>query len=95
MRWPDIRTTHPDRWLLVEALEAHSEGHRRIVDRLAVLEVCPDGATALQRYRELHREHPDRELYYVHTANSELTIEERSWRSGGVLNLRDLTLDFC
>ena len=79
MRWPDVRGAHPDQWLLIEALEAHTADHRRVVDRIAVLEVCPDSATALQRYRELRREHPHRELYFVHTANPELEIEERSW----------------
>ncbi len=79
MRWVEARALHPDRWLLIEALDAHTENHRRIVDRLAVLEACPNGATALERFRALHREHSDRELYFVHTGNAALEIEERPW----------------
>lgn len=79
MRWADVRTMHPDQWLVVEALEAHSEAGRRIPDRLAVVEVCPDGAAAFRRYRELHRRFPAREFIFVHTANEALNIEERSW----------------
>jgi hypothetical protein len=79
MRWAEVRVTHPGQWIVAEALEAHTEQHRRVIDHLAVLETCGDGATALQRYRELRREHPDRELYYVHTGNAELDIEERPW----------------
>lgn len=79
MRWADVRAAHPDQWLVIEALEARTESSRRIVDRIAVVENCPDGAAALRRYRELHRDHRDRELYFVHTANSALDIEERSW----------------
>ena len=79
MLWPDVCATHPDRWLLIEALQAHTENHRRIIDEIAVVEVCPDGAAALRRYRELRRDHPGRELYYVHTRNAELEIEERPW----------------
>jgi len=79
MRWTEACATHPDRWLLIEALEAHTEDHRRVVDHMAVIEACPDGATAFRRYRELHRDHPERELYYVHTRNLKLEIEERSW----------------
>jgi hypothetical protein len=79
MRWADVRATFPDRWLLVEALDAHSEGHRRVIDNMAVVEQCQDGPAALQRYRELRLEHPDRELYYVHTGNEALEIEERPW----------------
>lgn len=79
MRWVDVCATHPRQWLLIEALEAHTEEHKRIIDDMAVVEVCPDGATALHRYRELRRDHPGRELYYVHTTNAELTIDERPW----------------
>lgn len=79
MRWADVRVTHPEKWLVIEALEAHTTNRRRVVDRIAVVEVCTDGATALQRYADLHREHPERDLYFVHTGNAELEIEERPW----------------
>ncbi len=79
MRWSDVRAAHPDQWLVIQALEARTEDRHRIVDRIAVVANCTDGAAALQRYRELHRDHRDRELYFVHTANSLLDIEERSW----------------
>ena len=79
MQWQDVRRSHPEEWLIIEALEAHSTGARRILDRIAVIEVCPDGAAAHRRYRELHRAHPDRELYFAHTANAHLDVEERPW----------------
>lgn len=79
MQWREVRDTYPDQWLVVEAVDAHSDGGKRIPDRLAVVEVCPDGAAAFRRYRELHRAHPMRELYFVHTQNVELEIEERPW----------------
>jgi hypothetical protein len=79
MRWSEIRTAHPDQWIVVEALEAHTDGRHRRFDRLAVIEQCADGAAAFQRYRELRRDHPDRELYFAHTGNVELEIEERPW----------------
>jgi hypothetical protein len=79
MRWDQVRADHPDRWLVVEALEAHSDRHRRVLDRLAVVEVCADGAGAMRRYRELHAQHLERELYFVHTGNAEFDIDERPW----------------
>ncbi len=90
MRWPDVRGAHPEQWLVIEALEAHTDNHHRVVDCIAVLEVCPDGATAFQCYRELRREDSHRELYYLHTATAELEIEERFWlgirgTSGGAM----------
>jgi len=78
--WAEIRVTYPDRWLVVEALEAHTApDNRRRLDRLAVIETCPNGDAAMRRYRQLHLEHPDREFYFVHTSREELDIRERYW----------------
>jgi hypothetical protein len=79
MRWLDVREQYPDHWLVIEALEAHTEGDRRTLEQMTVVEVCVDGATAFQRYRKLHRQYPLREFYFVHTARPELDIRERYW----------------
>lgn len=79
MHWSEIRQSHPDQWVVIEALEAHTEGDRRILDRIAVVEQCPDGASAMQSYRRLHRQYPSRELYFVHTSREDLQISERWW----------------
>jgi hypothetical protein len=79
MRWKEVREAYPDQWLVIEAVQAHSEGDRRVLDKIAVVEVCADGSAALQRYRKLHQAHPEREYYYVHTGRVELEIHERQW----------------
>ena len=80
MQWPEIRNAYPDQWLVIEALEAHTTpDQQRILDRLAVVDRCPDGAAAFQAYRSLHQQYPQREFYSVHTSNEELMIEERPW----------------
>lgn len=79
MRWAEIREQYPEQWLIIDALEAHTEGDRRRLEQITVVEVCRDGAEALQRYRELHRQHPWREFYFVHTAREDLDIRERHW----------------
>ena len=79
MRWAEIRQQYPNQWLVIDALEAHTEGDRRKLDQMTVVEVVPDGAAAYQRYRKLHQEHPQREFCYVHTAREELDIRERQW----------------
>ena len=85
MRWPDVRSAYPDRWLVIEALEAHSSEGQRILDRIAVIETCSDGTAALRCYNQLHRQYPQREFYFVHTSRDTLEIlESRSvttWRS--------------
>lgn len=79
MRWSDVRAAYPDQWLVIEALEAHTSGNRRILDRIGVIDVCPDGRATMKRYRELHRMHPQREICFAHTGMVELDIEERPW----------------
>ena len=61
MVWAEVRQTYPNQWLLAEALEAQTmPGNQRQLGRLAVIESCPDGRTAFQRYRHLHQEYPAR-----------------------------------
>jgi hypothetical protein len=79
MQWQDIRQHYPDQWLLLEALQAHSEGNSREIDQLAVLGAFPDSVTALQHHSQLHREAPGRELYVFHTSRTRLDIVERQW----------------
>ena len=77
MRWEEVRVAHPDQWLVVEALDAHSENDQRIFDRVAVIDVCSDGRASMKRYAELRREHPHREFCFVHTSLVELKIRRR------------------
>lgn len=79
MRWPEVRDVHPDQWLVIEVLEAHADGNRCVLDRVAVQEVCTDGRATMKRYGELRRQHPNREFCFVHTSVAELQIEERLW----------------
>ncbi len=86
MQWTEIRAAHPDQWLVIEALEAHSESDHRIFDRVAVVEACTDGRAAMKRYGELRREYPQREFCFVHTSKARLEFEERLWL--GIRGLR-------
>lgn len=79
MQWSDIRQTHPDRWLLIEALRAHSTRHERVLDDIAVIDAFDDSLVAVDHYRRLHRADPERELYVVHTSRDALAIQESHW----------------
>lgn len=80
MRWLEIRRAYPDQWLVIEALQAHTTpDSNRDLDRIAVVERCEDGHTAMQSYRRLHQQYPAREFYFVHTSREELDIRERAW----------------
>ena len=79
MVWSNIRQTYPNQWLIVEALEAHTTDDQRVLDRLAVVEICTNGLTAMHSYRRLHQQYPLREFYFVHTKREQLDIKERRW----------------
>ena len=79
MLWKHIKAAYPDQWVIIEALEAHTEDNQRLLDRIAVIETCADGSAALNSYRQLHQQYPLREFYYVHTSRNKLDILERQW----------------
>lgn len=79
MNWIEVRHAHPSRWLLIEALEAHSQAGKRILDDLAVVDSFPDGVAAMNGYKELHHRAPERELYVLHTDREALDIGELFW----------------
>ncbi len=79
MRWAEVRNVYPEQWLVIEALEAHTENDLRLLDKIAVVETCSDGAAAMQSYRDLHQQYPLREFYFVHTNRAALEIKERRW----------------
>jgi len=80
MQWSDIRKAYPNQWLIIEALQAHTTpDNRRILDKISVIEICTDGSTAMQGYRQLHRQYPTREIYFVHTSRENLDIRQRHW----------------
>lgn len=79
MKWEDAKKKYINHWLLIEAVEAHSENEERILDDISVIDVTgSDSKKALERYKELHRENNDRELYVVHTSREKLDIKEKA-----------------
>ena len=79
MKWHQIRERYPEQWLLVEAIQAHSELDKRILDDIAVLDVFPDSTVAWKAYTQLRRQAPQRELYVLHTHRTDLEITESRW----------------
>lgn len=79
MKWNEVRDLYKDKWILFEAIEAHSKEGMRIVEDMAVINVYEKGSEALKEYAERHKKDKRRELYVYNTSNEELSIEERTW----------------
>ena len=81
MRWDEVRTSFPKQWVVAEALKAHSEENRRVVEDLAVLAVFSGSADAMRKQLEIHRAEPSREVLMAFTGWERLEIEEILWAS--------------
>lgn len=79
MNWKQVRATYPQKWLLIEAIKAHTKSDQRILDQIAVIGAFSTSQTALKKYAKLHHEAPMRELYVFHTSREKLQIAERRW----------------
>lgn len=73
------KKNYPISWVLFEALVAHSNNGKRIVDKISVLDSFEDSHIALGVYRDIHMKEPGRELYVVHTKKEKIDIIERKW----------------
>ena len=79
MKWNKIRKLYPHQWLLLEAIKAHSEAGRRILDQLSVINTFTESQEAMKEYAQLHHKMPERELYVLHTDRENIDISERKW----------------
>ncbi|MBU5484073.1 hypothetical protein KQI86_06995 [Clostridium sp. MSJ-11] len=79
MKWEEARKIYPNKWILLEAIEAYSHDGYRIIDDLSVINIFNNGSEALKEYAEKHKKDKSREMYIYHTKNEELAIQERSW----------------
>lgn len=79
MKWEEVRKIYADKWILFEAIEAHSKDGKRIIDDLSVINSYEEGKEALKEYADKHRKDKAREMYVYNTKNKQLLIEERTW----------------
>lgn len=79
MKWEAVRQNYPNKWMLIEAIDAYSENGKRIVNELSLLDSYDDSKNALGVYKELHNKEPQRELYVAHSSKETLDITERRW----------------
>lgn len=80
MTWEEAKRVYPNQWVIIEAIEAYTDGNKRIISQITVVDnFHNDNNNALLKYLQLHRRHRERELYVVHTSRPELDIVEQNW----------------
>lgn len=80
MKWQEVRQAFPEQWVLIEAVQAHTNKKNvRILDEISPLKQFTDSPDAMKAYQEIHRDNPYRELYVLHTSRKEPDIIEKKW----------------
>lgn len=78
MKWQDVRELFPDKWVLIEAIEAYTtEDRKRIVEQLSIISAATDFFEVMAMYKQINKHAPQRELFVVHTQNEEVEITVR------------------
>ncbi len=80
MKWAELCQAFPDQWVLIEAIQAYTNGEsERILEEVALLKTFSNSPEAMRVYRNHHRENPSRELYVLHTNRTKPNIIEKKW----------------
>lgn len=75
MKWQEIRDRYHESWVLVEALNAFTQGNKRIIDDLRFIDSFGDDwNSAWARFKQVHHEDKCREYYVFHTDNQILDV---------------------
>jgi hypothetical protein len=76
MTWEAIRQQYPHRWLLVEAIDAYTEGTKQVVQDLLLIDVFGSEVddNTWDHYICIRQPNMAREYYLFHTDNETLDI---------------------
>lgn len=105
MNWKQVREQYPRKWVLVEAIKAHSANNRWLVDQLTLVDTFTEIAKALIIYKQLHQQAPEREYFIAHTDKREPKYSRASLGRNSYSNMNitiinglpfiSLTLRYC
>lgn len=80
MNWEDVCKEFPDKWVLIEALDAFTnENSERILGNVLPLKEFSNSTDAMKSYKQFHLENPTREMYVLHTSRKSPNIIEKKW----------------
>lgn len=74
MNWEQIRQQHPNKWVVVEAIDAQSINNQRVINDLVVIGVYDRWERAWEAYKQVHHADKWREYYCLSTERKNLDI---------------------
>ena len=79
MKWQEVRQQYPETWVIIEALQAHDQKNKKIIDDMSVLNQFQNIMDAIKQYKSLHKNNPQRDILVANTENQELDIKTQHW----------------
>ncbi|GGJ76425.1 hypothetical protein GCM10008982_27110 [Anoxybacillus voinovskiensis] len=77
MKWAELRERYPNQFVLVEAMAAYSKDKKRMIEDVSLIGQYESVSSAWEKYKEIHRAFPERELYIFHTSKEQMEVEEQ------------------
>jgi len=74
MKWEEVRTIYPERYVLLQILESHVEGDKKYIDDVAIIRAINDSKEAT---RELVNAKPGTIVYHTAKEKIEILIRKR------------------
>ncbi|HEY5562461.1 MAG TPA: hypothetical protein VIK72_12035 [Clostridiaceae bacterium] len=75
MKWEEVRTIYPDKFVKLQVLASHMEGNKKYIDDMAVIKVISDNKEAT---KELV--HSVDNILVYHTGNEVISVEVKNIR---------------
>ena len=79
MKWQEVRQQYPETWVIIEALQAHDQNNKKIIDDISVLDQFKNVMDAMKHYKSLHKSNPQRDILVANTENQVLDIKIQHW----------------
>jgi len=74
MKWEEVRTIYPERYVLLQILESHVEGDKKYIDDVAIIRAINDSKEAT---RELVNAKAGTIVYHTAKEKIEILIRKR------------------
>jgi len=74
MKWEEVRTIYPERYVLLQILESHVEGDKKYIDDVAIIRAISDSKEAT---RELVNAKAGTIVYHTAKEKIEILIRKR------------------
>ena len=79
MHWSEVRKDYPDMWVVIESMKSQIENNEETIEEVSVINSYKDSKEAYLKYREIHKQQPERNYLFACTSNEQLKVKIQYW----------------